>query len=86
MKKFEAKNSKGDVIANMPGMVRNIKIEIGDVISKDQPIVILEAMKMENIILSPIDGIVAAIPITVGQSVIVGDLLMSIQASTQEKK
>ncbi len=86
MKKFETKNSKGDVMANMPGMVRDIKVEIGDSISKDQPIVILEAMKMENIILSPIDGIVNIIPITVGQSVIVGDLLIAIKGTEQEKK
>ena len=73
-------NSVGDVNANMPGMVRDIKVKIGDLITKDQPIVVLEAMKMENILLSPVDGVIAAIPIKVGQSVMVGDLLIAITA------
>jgi propionyl-CoA carboxylase alpha chain len=79
MKKFETQASKGDVTANMPGMVRDIKVQVGDTITKDQPIVVLEAMKMENILTSPVDGIVKKIPIGVGESVMVGDLLISIK-------
>jgi len=67
------------VTANMPGMVRDIKVQVGDSITKDQPIVILEAMKMENILIAPVDGIVQKIPIAVGESVMVGDLLISIK-------
>ena len=77
MRKFEVKISKGDVTANMPGLVRDVKVSIGETVTKDQPIVILEAMKMENILTSPVDGIVNSIPISVGQSVMVGDLLIA---------
>ena len=79
MRKFEVKISKGDVTANMPGLVRDVKVSIGETVTKDQPIVILEAMKMENILTSPVDGIVNSIPISVGQSVMVGDLLIAIK-------
>lgn len=85
MKKFESKTRKSDIIANMPGMVRDIKVQIGDVIAKDQPIVVLEAMKMENILLSQVDGTVQAIPITVGQSVLVGDMLIGIKAGEEDQ-
>ena len=84
MKKVESKTSKGDVTANMPGMVRDVKVSVGDGVTKDQPIIILEAMKMENILTSPVDGIVQSIPIEVGQSVMVGDLLMSIKPEKVE--
>ncbi len=80
IKKIEVKTSKGDVLANMPGMVRDIKIALGEEVIKDQPLIILEAMKMENILISPVDGIVQSMPIEAGQSVMVGDLLISIKS------
>jgi propionyl-CoA carboxylase alpha chain len=79
MKKLEKKVNKGELLANMPGMIREIKVKIGDTVTKDQPLLILEAMKMENIILSPLDGIIKSIPTEVGQSVMVGDLLLVIE-------
>lgn len=84
MKKVESKVSKGDVLANMPGMVRDIKVSVGNEIVKDQPLIVLEAMKMENILTSPIDGVIQSVPIEVGQSVMVGDLLISIKPKTEE--
>lgn len=84
MKKVESKVSKGDVLANMPGMVRDVKVSFGDEITKDQPLIILEAMKMENILTSPVDGIVQSVLIEVDQSVMVGDLLISIKPKIEE--
>jgi propionyl-CoA carboxylase alpha chain len=83
MKKVESIISKGDILANMPGMVRDIKVCIGDEVVKDQAIIILEAMKMENILTAPIDGTVQSINIEVGQSVMVGDTLMSIKSKDE---
>jgi propionyl-CoA carboxylase alpha chain len=83
MKKVESLVSKGDILANMPGMVRDIKVCIGDEVVKDQAIIILEAMKMENILTAPIDGTVQSINIEVGQSVMVGDTLMSIKSKDE---
>ena len=46
------------VVAPMPGLVLGFKVENGATVKKDQPIMILEAMKMENDIVAPCDGVV----------------------------
>lgn len=55
--------------APMPGLIISLKVNEGDVVKKNDPILILEAMKMENIIKSPGDGVVRAVKIKQGQSV-----------------
>jgi biotin carboxyl carrier protein len=49
--------------APMPGVVIAIKVKVGDTIKKGDALVILEAMKMENVLGSPIDGIISSIEI-----------------------
>ena len=46
------------VVAPMPGLVIGMKVENGQAVKKDQAIMILEAMKMENDIVAPCDGVV----------------------------
>ena len=46
------------VVAPMPGLVIGFKVENGATVKKDQAIMILEAMKMENDIVAPCDGVV----------------------------
>jgi biotin carboxyl carrier protein len=46
------------VVAPMPGLVLGFKVENGATVKKDQAIMILEAMKMENDIVAPCDGVV----------------------------
>jgi biotin carboxyl carrier protein len=58
-----------DVKAPMPGMVLNIMVNEGDEVTKDQPIVLLEAMKMENVIKSPADGKIKKVSVTKGVAV-----------------
>lgn len=55
--------------APMPGVVFEIKVAIGDSIKKDDPILVLEAMKMENILKSPIDAIIKNIAVEKGDTV-----------------
>jgi biotin carboxyl carrier protein len=55
-----------------------IIVSAGDRVKKAQPVVVLEAMKMENDIVSPADGTVLAIHVKQGDSVNTGDLLVSI--------
>ncbi|MBL7942281.1 MAG: acetyl-CoA carboxylase biotin carboxyl carrier protein subunit, partial [Flavobacteriales bacterium] len=52
----------GQVKAPMPGMVLDILVSEGQEVEKDTPLVILEAMKMENVIKSPAAGKVKSIP------------------------
>lgn len=62
--------------ASMPGMVVCIVAEPGAEVKKGQALLILEAMKMENEIRSPVDGTVKETKVVQGQTVEKGDLLM----------
>jgi len=53
----------------MPGVVTRVMVSAGDQVVKGQPLVALEAMKMEHLIRAPGDGRIRAIPVTVGQMV-----------------
>lgn len=68
--------SEGSVVAAMPGTILDIKVGVGDSVSKGQPLLILEAMKMENDVMAPFDGTVKEIYTTAGASVNSGDQLM----------
>lgn len=58
-----------EVKAPMPGLVLDIRVAVGDEVKKGDALLVLEAMKMENIIKSPSDGIVKKIPVNKAQAV-----------------
>ena len=58
-----------DIKAPMPGLILDIRVEVGDSITKGDPLLVLEAMKMENILKSANDGVVKAILVGKGDSV-----------------
>lgn len=62
----------------MPGTILDIKVTVGQEVQANQVLVILEAMKMENDIVTPSAGTVAAIHVKKGDSVNTGTLLVSI--------
>ncbi len=70
--------SAGDVIAPMPGTVLKVKVSAGDTVKKGQVLLILEAMKMENEIVSPADGKVAALYVEPGKSVTAREVMVTI--------
>lgn len=55
--------------APMPGLVLDVKVETGTHVKKGDPVVVLEAMKMENILKSPGDGIVKKVTVQKGVAV-----------------
>lgn len=55
--------------APMPGMVVKIEVEAGSAVKKDQALVILEAMKMENVLKAQADGVVQNVEVKKGQAV-----------------
>ena len=67
------------VEAPMPGNIFKILVKPGDVVSKGQNVLVLEAMKMENNIMANKDGQVKAIHVTVGQTVVQDDKLVDLQ-------
>lgn len=72
-------HSEGEAVNSpMPGTILNIKVTAGQKVSKGDVLCILEAMKMENDIVSPKDGTVASVNTQKGASVNSGDLLFTI--------
>jgi biotin carboxyl carrier protein len=65
-----------DIKAPMPGLVLEIQVTEGQEVERGTPILILEAMKMENIIKSPGDGAVKKIVVEKGQAVEKGSVLV----------
>lgn len=74
-----SQNTEGEILdAPMPGNIINVAVKVGDTVKKGQLIIILEAMKMENEIVSPKDGIITLVAVSKGQSVNAGDALVKI--------
>lgn len=57
------------VIAPMPGTVLEIKVKVGDRVEKNDVLLVLEAMKMENTIKSPTSGCVSSVNVREGEGV-----------------
>ena len=62
----------------MPGRVVSIKVKEGDSVKTGSPILVLEAMKMQNEVISNIDGVVREIRVSEGDLVESGDVLVVI--------
>ncbi len=65
--------------APMPGLLLDVHVKIGQQIKEDDPLFILEAMKMENSILSPRDGVIKSISAVKGTTVDKGELLIEFE-------
>lgn len=66
-----------DVKAPMPGKILDVRVKAGDVVTKGQTLLILEAMKMENVVKSSADGTVSQVAVSTGQTVEKNQLLVS---------
>ena len=67
------------VTAPMPGKVLAVKVKVGDSVTSGAPVLVLEAMKMENDIVAPKDGKVVAVNVKAGDSVESGAVLVSLE-------
>jgi len=70
-----AQVAAGSVLAPMPGTVVRLAAAAGDGVAVGQPLLWLEAMKMEHLVAAPAAGIVAELPVAAGQQVEVGTVL-----------
>lgn len=66
------------VTAPMPGTIVSVKVNVGDKVTSDTLVAVLEAMKMENEIFAGVDGTVAGISVSAGDSVNSGDVIVSV--------
>ncbi|GHU57449.1 acetyl-CoA carboxylase biotin carboxyl carrier protein subunit [Clostridia bacterium] len=67
------------VEAPMPGTIIDVKLAVGASVKRGQAVAVLEAMKMENDIVSPADGVITSIAVTKGQSVNTGSLIATVK-------
>jgi propionyl-CoA carboxylase alpha chain len=65
----------------MPGNVIRIGAQVGDIVVTGQPLVWLEAMKMEHTIAAPSDGVLAQLNVKTGEQVEVGAVLARVDGS-----
>jgi propionyl-CoA carboxylase alpha chain len=70
----------GSLLAPMPGTVSRLGVTVGDQVTAGQPLLWLEAMKMEHVISAPAAGMVAELPVASGQHVEVGSVLAVVKA------
>ncbi|MCB0633214.1 MAG: biotin/lipoyl-containing protein [Saprospiraceae bacterium] len=78
LKKVSRHRAK-DIKAPMPGLVLKIEVTGGQSVSAGDPLVILEAMKMENVIKADADGTIKSIRAEEGQAVDKGQLLIEME-------
>ncbi len=76
----DAAVAQGSLLAPMPGSVLRIGAAVGDAVTAGQPLVWLEAMKMEHTITAPGDGVLAELNVGVGQQVDVGTVLARVES------
>jgi biotin carboxyl carrier protein len=65
--------------APMPGLILSVDVEVGQEVKEDDTLLILEAMKMENIITSPRDGVIKSIVVGNGDAVEKNQLLIEFE-------
>ena len=71
----------GSLLAPMPGLVRRVLVEVGAVVTAGQPLLVLEAMKMEQTVSAPASGVVAELRAKAGEQVAAGQVLAVVEAS-----
>ena len=74
-----SKSNPKQLGANIPGIVGNVLVKEGDPVKVNTPLLTLEAMKMETIVVSTIEGVVDKIYVKPGETVHQDDLMMSFQ-------
>ncbi len=74
----EDADGPGTILSPMPGKILDVKVADGDMVEKGQPLLIMEAMKMEQTITAPRDGKVTGLGLKAGDQVTGGAVLLTI--------
>ncbi len=74
-----ALNAKKTVKSSMPGKILRVMCKEGDVVQIEQPLLVIEAMKMENEIRSPKEGVIEKIMVDIGRAIETGESLLVIK-------
>ena len=68
----------GTISADIPGLVVDVKVREGQKVHQGEPVIVVEAMKMQNELCAGVAGTVSRVPVKTGQSVNPGDVLVEI--------
>lgn len=68
----------GSICSPLPGVVQSLRVREGDTVKVGDNLLVIEAMKMENIIEADRDGVVQSIAVREGDSIMEGDVLLTI--------
>ena len=74
------KEAVGEILikAPMPGVIVEIPVQVGDVVTKNQVVAVLESMKMQNEFKSPKDGTVKSVRVTAGEKIDQNTVMVSV--------
>ena len=71
--------ASGSLLAPMPGTVVSVAVEQGATVAAGQPVLVLEAMKMQHTVAAPHDGVVTQVDVHRGQQVAAGEVLAVVE-------
>jgi len=71
----DASASTGAVLAPMPGTVTLVRVAQGDSVTRGQPLIVVEAMKMEHVLTAAVDGVLTELSVEAGQQVAMDEKL-----------
>lgn len=77
--KIQKGSSLHVVKAPLPGIIMNVLVKEGDEVTKGSKLLVYEAMKMENSLVSERDGIIKSVKVLAGDSILQGDVLLEIE-------
>ncbi len=71
------------VTPQMPGVVVNVLVSVGEAVTKGQGLVVVSAMKMEAVLAAPFNGVVEAVNVEAGDKVSPGEILVDVTRDAQ---
>lgn len=72
-------SKRSTVTAPLPGTITQLKVKVGDSVEREQVLLLMEAMKMENRVLAESAGTIKEIKISEGESVLQGQILLEVE-------
>ncbi|TWS19504.1 ATP-grasp domain-containing protein [Tsukamurella asaccharolytica] len=82
----DAAAAAGSLLAPMPGVITRIGAQVGENVTAGQPVLWMEAMKMEHAISAPADGVITEIAVAVGQNIDAGAVVAVLEDTGDNKE